>query len=59
MENKFFGAKPVKKSEDDGCKVKIRRDKHGRISEVRTSGKCTKQDLELLSGRKDIEIDSE
>jgi hypothetical protein len=45
--NGIFGQKIVPKQEE-GCKIKIKRDSEGRIKEIVTNSKCTKQDLELF-----------
>ncbi|MFW9880960.1 MAG: hypothetical protein ACFFG0_48480 [Candidatus Thorarchaeota archaeon] len=47
----------------DGCKVKVHRDKYGRIRSIESNGKCTKSELDIfrenLIGKKEEDLVNE
>lgn len=47
FENKF-AHKPVQRQLSEGCKIKVNRDKMGRIKSVTTNGKCSKAEMEIF-----------
>ena len=44
----FNQKKPIQRKEFDGCEVKLRRDRMGQIVGIKTSGKCTKEQVEFM-----------
>lgn len=42
----FNQIKPKQNSE--GCKIKVKRDRVGRISGIETNGKCTKDEVQVF-----------
>ena len=47
-----FNKKPQRISEPkEGCKIKIKYDKHGRVSGYESNGNCGKSDLEAFENK--------
>lgn len=53
------GQKPVQQKKEEGCKIKIKRGKDGKVSSIETSGKCSRNEIEMIKGKVSEEIDGE
>ena len=47
----------IPKKKEDGCKIKIKRGKDGKISSIESSGKCSKQEMDMVRGKVAEEIE--
>lgn len=47
-----------RKIEDEGCDIKVRRDKDGRVVGVKTSGKCSKEHLRMFAKENNINLEN-
>ena len=47
---------PKPKPQNDGCDMRLKRDKIGRIVGIKTSGKCTKEDKMIFAQDNNIEV---
>ncbi|MBA7623838.1 hypothetical protein ES703_31237 [subsurface metagenome] len=52
-----FPKQPQRRPESEGCRIKIKRGKDGKIKEIETSGKCSKQEVEIA--RENLKSESE
>ena len=41
-------SRPIQKNDSDGCKIRVGRDKSGKIRSISTNGKCSKSELEIF-----------
>ena len=48
FENKFQKKPIVVKPTGEGCKIKVSRDTHGRVTSIETNGKCQKDEIQLF-----------
>lgn len=46
---------PKQKPKEEGCNVRFKRDKNGRVVGFNATGKCTKEHLRLASGNIEAE----
>ncbi len=46
------------KPDNENCEIKVKRDAHGRIINVKSSGKCTKEDRAIFARENNIPPES-
>lgn len=55
--NNIVREKP-KKIEEEGCEIKLKRDSQGRVTGIKTSGKCSKEHLKMFAKENNLELEN-
>ena len=43
-----FGRPQQRIEKSEGCKIKVNRDKEGRVSGIKTNGRCKKEEIDIF-----------